>query len=409
MRTDSRPLVVIESHPVQYHAPVYRLVEEAHGIPVTVIYGSDFSVAGYRDKEFDVSFSWDVDLTTGNDVRFISRVKDGGARSFEEVSSRGLAQMLNTVSGSAVLLTGYSGAFNRAAFSAARKTGWPVLFRAETSDSAISRSSVKSAVRDWTLRRIYSTCARVLPIGSNSLAHYRRLGVPEDKMIFAPYGVNTAAFRCEETDRESLRPETRAEAGLADNDIAILFSGKLSERKGVHILTAAVKLLPPEYRARVVLVFLGSGPEHASLAASCGSEPAVRTLFPGFRNQKQLSPWYHAADMLVLPSLRFETWGLVVNEALHHGVPCVVSDAVGCAPDLIEEGRTGAMAKAGSPESLSAAIVRTAGQLTGPAMRLDCRRKVSGFSLLKAADGIARAWRDVATPAPEMVVGNSFA
>src|SRR5271169_3651044 len=91
MRTENRPLVVIESHPVQYHAPVYRLVQEAHGIPVTVIYGSDFSVAGYRDKEFDASFSWDVDLTAGNDVRFISRVNEGGASSFDKVSSRGLA------------------------------------------------------------------------------------------------------------------------------------------------------------------------------------------------------------------------------------------------------------------------------------------------------------------------------
>jgi glycosyltransferase involved in cell wall biosynthesis len=408
MKTENRPLVVIETHPVQYHAPVYRLVEEAYGIPVTVIYGSDFSVAGYRDKEFNASFSWDVDLTAGNNVRFLSRAREGGAQSFEEVSARGLSRMLEAVQGSAVLLTGYSRWFNIAAFYAARKTGWPVLFRAETSDQAAARHSVKSAIRDWTLRRLYSLCARVLPIGSNSYAHYRRLGVPEEKMIFAPYCVNTAPFRCEETDRDTLRPATRAEIGLAENDVAILFSGKLSERKGVHILTAAAKLLPSDLRARVVLVFLGSGPEQALLEASCRSEPGVRALFPGFRNQTALSPWYHAADMLVLPSLRFETWGLVANEALHHGVPCVVSDAVGCAPDLIEEGRTGAVAKAGSPDSLADAIARTADRVSGPAIRSDCRKKVSDFSALKAADGIARAWREVAA-APEMALRNSFA
>ena len=175
------------------------------------------------------------------------------------------------------------------------------------------------------------------------------------------------------------------------------------------MLAAAVKLLPPDLLARAVLVFLGSGPERAALEASCRSEPSVRALFPGFRNQTELSPWYHSADMLVLPSLRFETWGLVVNEALHHGVPCVVSDAVGCARDLIEEGRTGAIATAGSPESLADAIVRTAGRLSGPGVRSDCRKKVSDFSVLKAADGIARAWREVANSAPEMALGNSFA
>jgi len=409
MRTDNRPLVIIETHPVQYHAPVYKLVEEVYGIPVTVIYGSDFSVAGYRDKEFNASFSWDVDLTTGNNVRFLSKAKEGGAQSFEEVSARGLSRALQSAGGSAVLLTGYSGWFHIAAFYAARKTGSPVLFRAETSDQAVARHSVKSAIRDWMLRRLYSLCSRILPIGSNSYAHYRRLGIPEEKMIFAPYCVNTAPFQCEETGRDTLRPGIRAEAGLAENDVAILFSGKLSERKGVHVLAAAAKLLPSDLVARVVLVFLGSGPERAVLEASCRSKPSVRALFPGFRNQTELSPWYHAADMLALPSLRFETWGLVVNEALHHGVPCVVSDAVGCARDLIEEGRTGAIAKAGSPESLADAIVRTAGRLSGPGVRSDCRKKVSDFSVLNAADGIARAWREVANSAPEMALGNSFA
>lgn len=401
--------MVIETHPVQYHAPVYRMVREAHGIPVTVIYGSDFSVAGYRDKEFDASFSWDVDLTSGNEVRFLSRVNEGGARSFDQVSSRGLARTLQAARPSAVLLTGYSRLFNIAAFYVARRTGQPLLFRAETSDHAAARDTAKSAIRDWTLRRFYSLCARVLPIGSHSYAHYRRLGVPEDKMIFAPYCVNTAPFRCDETDREYLRPGTRTEIGLKKNDVAILFSGKLSERKGVHILIAAARLLPPALRERAVLVFLGSGPEQASLAASCQSDPVVRALFPGFRNQRALSPWYHAADMLVLPSLRFETWGLVVNEALHHGVPCVVSDAVGCAPDLIEDGRSGAIAKAGSPESLAGAIVRTANRLSNSAIRFECRKKVSGFSLHHAADGIARAWREVAASTPEMALGSALA
>jgi glycosyltransferase involved in cell wall biosynthesis len=409
MKRERRPLVVIESHPVQYHAPVYRLVEEAHGIPVTVIYGSDFSIAGYHDREFNTSFAWDMDLTGGSDVRFLSKAKEGGANSYEETSSRGLAGMLASTNGSAVLLTGYAGWFNRGAIYAAQRSALPLLLRAETSDHAVDRTSLKSAARDWMLRRLYSLCSRLLPIGSRSHAHYRRLGVPEEKIVFAPYCVNTAPFLCNETDRERLRPAARAEIGIERDDVAILFSGKLSERKGVHILTAAVKLLPPALRARVVLVFLGDGPEQPRLAASSQSDPGSRMIFAGFRNQTQLSPWYHAADMLVLPSLRSETWGLVVNEALHHGIPCVVSDAVGCAPDLIEEGQTGAIAKSGSPESLAAAIVRMAGQLSDPGIRSNCRRKVNGFSIAKAADGIAQAWREVARCAPQMALGSSFA
>jgi hypothetical protein len=45
-------LAVIETHPIQYHAPVYRLLQSKYGVPVTAIYGSDFSVSRYHDAEF---------------------------------------------------------------------------------------------------------------------------------------------------------------------------------------------------------------------------------------------------------------------------------------------------------------------------------------------------------------------
>ena len=394
MNREMGPLVITETHPVQYHAPVYKAVQARFGVPVTVIYGSDFSVAGYRDKEFGASFSWDTDLVAGTEVRFLSRVNEGGARSFEEVSGRGMIAAITAAKPSAVLMTGYNGSFYLAALAAARVSGSPILFRAETSDRAVARSTAKSAARDWALRRLYGMCEGVLPIGSNSYAHYRRLGVAEEKMYFAPYCVSTESFRCDESSREELRPAMRSNLGLASGDIAVLFSGKLSIRKGVHVLVEAAKGLPEAIRNRIVLVFLGAGSEKDAVEAACAKLPIIRASFPGFRNQTELSPFYHAADMLVLPSIHSETWGLVVNEALHHGVPCVVSDWVGCAPDLIEEGRTGFVSSAGSASSLAQAIERTAALAGDAATRERCRRKANAFSVEAAAEGIARAWRE---------------
>ncbi|MBV9134363.1 MAG: glycosyltransferase, partial [Chloroflexi bacterium] len=71
-------LAVIETHPIQYHAPVYRALQRDFGIPVTAVYGSDFSVIGYRDAEFATTFAWDTDLLSGYAARFLSRVSDGG-------------------------------------------------------------------------------------------------------------------------------------------------------------------------------------------------------------------------------------------------------------------------------------------------------------------------------------------
>jgi len=386
------PLAIIDTHPVQYRAPVYQTLARDLGIPVTVIYGSDFSVAGYRDREFGSSFSWDTDLLSDTNARFVARVEDGGADCFENLTPRGLGGAIAESGASAVLATGYRPMFNLAAVLEARMRRIPVLFRAETADVFPSRGG---ALRSAGLRALYSLCHRVLPIGASSRAHYRRLGVPESKMTFSPYCVSTAPFRCEERDREALREPLRCDWGLAPGDIAVLFSGKLSERKGVHTLVEAIKRLPAARRSGMVLVFLGTGAEQQALERACAAEPAVRAIFAGFRNQTELSPYFHAADVFVLPSLRGETWGLVVNEALHHGLPAVVSAAVGCAPDLIEDGVTGAVAETGSAESLADSIERVLKFAAEPETRARCRQKVSGYSTLAAASGIARAWFEI--------------
>jgi glycosyltransferase involved in cell wall biosynthesis len=141
-----------------------------------------------------------------------------------------------------------------------------------------------------------------------------------------------------------------------------------------------------------VVVFLGSGELRETLQELAQSLPSIKAVFLGFQNQTLLSRYYHAADMLILPSQHSETWGLVVNEALHHGLPCVLSEGVGCAPDLIDPGVTGGIFETGSICSLAAAIRRVRALIGRPEIREKCRQKVSGYTVAKAAEGIARAY-----------------
>jgi len=385
-------LAVIETHPVQYHAPVYRALQQQHGVPVTVIYGADFSVAGYRDPEFGASFKWDTDLLSGYSSVFLSRVATGGAGSFETVSTAGMRGALAELRPSAVMILGYSPRFNRVAWFEARRTGLPVLFRGETSDAAQERSWLKSRVRGAALGLAYRSCERCLYIGTRSREHFERLGVPADRLVFAPYCVDTAAFDTGEPARARWRDPMRQELGLADDQIVLLYSGKLSHRKGVDLLVDAARLLPASVRDRIVILLLGEGDRRAELHKQAAETPAVRVIFAGFQNQTRLSRYYHAADMLVLPSRHSETWGLVVNDALHHGLPCVVSDQVGCAPDLITD-RTGVVCPSQSAVSLAAAIDSALGLLGRLEIRHACREVVNGFTVDLAAAGIALAYR----------------
>lgn len=385
-------LAVIETHPVQYHAPVYRMLQQQCGVPVTAIYGSDFSVAGYTDKEFGAAFAWDTDLLSGYSSVFLSKVQDGGAPNFDEVSSTGLRTVLGGLRPDAVMVVGYSPSFNRAAWYEAWRSGRPILFRGETSDASDSRSWLKNQGRRAALALAYRSCARLLFIGRHSQEHFRRMGVSGGRLVFSPYCVDVTPFDTDEAARQRLRAATRRELGVSDDQIVVLFSGKLSRRKGVDLLMQAVKGLPADVRRRIVIAYLGDGALRSGLE-SLAAEPApVRAVFLGFQNQRRLSRYYHAADLLALPSRFNETWGLVVNEALHHGLPCVVSDRVGCMPDLVEAGRTGESFPADSEPGLTAALARAIA-LTGRAeIRDACRRKVADYSVERAAAGIADAY-----------------
>ncbi|HWE52164.1 MAG TPA: glycosyltransferase family 4 protein [Bryobacteraceae bacterium] len=389
--SSGKPLVAIETHPIQYRAPVYRALRQKYGVPITVIYGSDFSVAGYYDPEFRTQFAWDTDLLSGYEHLFLSTVAQGGGRTYETVSTRGLARALRTLAPGAVLLPGYSPRFHQLAWLQAWLTGRPILFRGETADRPQSSGTIQLQARDRMLGLLYSKCSRLLYIGRRSREHFVLHGCPEEKLVFSPYCVDPGPFQVDENSRSALRSHARAEMGIGHDDRVLLFSGKLSERKGPDLIIEAVRTFPAEERSRTVIVFLGDGEMKPVLEAAAERLPQLGVRFPGFRNQREMSGYFHAADLFVLPSRRNETWGLVVNEALQHGLPCVVSDAVGCGPDLAVQG-TGEVFASGSSEALAEAIQKAFGLAGREEIRDACRRKIASYSVDKAAEGIARAY-----------------
>jgi glycosyltransferase involved in cell wall biosynthesis len=134
---------------------------------------------------------------------------------------------------------------------------------------------------------------------------------------------------------------------------------------------------------------VGNGPLMEATRA-LAEQLRVRTSWRGFVNQGAMPSILAAADCVVLPS-RSETWGFVVSEALAGGTPCVVSDRVGCAPDLVREGVSGAVYTAGDVEGLASALSRVRAGIGRDAItRESCRATVAAFSIANAAEGLCR-------------------
>ncbi len=121
---------------------------------------------------------------------------------------------------------------------------------------------------------------------------------------------------------------------------SFLYVGRLAEEKNVFGLLQSW-LAYRQSGGTWPLVLVGGGPE-AELLRNTAAESGfgAYVTFPGLKNSRELLPFYAAAGCFVLPSTR-EPWGLVVNEAMAAGLPVLVSDRCGCAPDLVADAENG--------------------------------------------------------------------
>jgi glycosyltransferase involved in cell wall biosynthesis len=267
----------------------------------------------------------------------------------------------------------------------------PWVLHAETTDHLLRSSHWKGFARDLCLRALYTRTSALAYIGQRSQRHFQRLGVPERKLFFAPLAVDTDSFESGEADRTRLRRTCRSQLQVPERRVLLLSVGELSKDKDPARIVHALRSLPTLLRMRITLAYLGGGELAPELAQLAAADPSVDVRWITSKTPAERSAYYHAADALVLSSRCAEAWGAVVNEALHHGTPCIVSHQVGCAPDLIVPGQTGEIFEAGNTESLVRAMERIWPRLGTRDCRDQARTRSASFSVDAAASGVAGA------------------
>jgi glycosyltransferase involved in cell wall biosynthesis len=388
-------LAVVTTHPIQYQCPIWKDLARRADMRVRVFFASDFSVRGYVDPGFNQHMRWTVPLLDGYDHEFMGTALIGSRSIGPMIGNGALAKRLRHFRPAACLLNAYAPPFYWHALGVCRLQGIPVILRAETTDVDQDRPLFRRTLRDAALKFFYSGVARFLAIGHNSRAHYERLGVPTEHIGFAPYCVDSDLFESQYARRK--RGIIRSHLGIPENALVVLFSGKLIPKKDPLTLLNAVSCLPAVGDRPVHLMFLGDGELRGRLEEAAATTAAGRVHFLGFQPQEKLGDVYTDADMLVLPSLYTETWGLVVNEALQFGVPCIISDRVGCGPDLIRASDTGFVFPHGDSAALQAAIKSMGEKLITRKEEIHqlCRAQVSGYSVRAAAYAINKAAHSV--------------
>ncbi|MBC7624918.1 MAG: glycosyltransferase family 4 protein [Aeromicrobium sp.] len=375
-------LGILASHPIQYQTPLFR--ELATRCDLHVYFAHSQTPQAQAAAGFGVAFEWDVDLLSGYEHSFLRNLSwrpNSGA--FFGCDTPAIASEIESGDFNVFLVMGWHLKCFWQAIRACQRRGVPVMVRGDSqlgTPRSLLKQAVKALLYPWVIRQ-FDACLYVGERNREYLAHY---GAHADRLFFAPHCVDTKAFA--EAAGAVNRDAVRASWGLVATEKVVLFAGKLIGRKRPADLVQAVARLHVRGHA-AVLVWAGDGPDRQALAA-LGASLDVPMVFLGFCNQSQLPAVYRAADVLALPSEGTETWGLVVNEAMACGTPCVVSDACGCAPNMIVPGVSGAIFGMGDVDALAMAMH---GVLMAPLMPQPIQDISEDYSVAIAANGILAA------------------
>jgi glycosyltransferase involved in cell wall biosynthesis len=260
-----------------------------------------------------------------------------------------------TIAPDAVAIPGWSYPRALAALRWCGRNEVPAIVMSETTESDFSRRWWAEQLK----QRVVSHFGAGLVGGAPHREYLRTLGMPAETIFLGYDVVDNDYFRTGARDARNHEADKREKYELPGS--YFLASCRFIPKKNLPRLIKAYG----KYRRQASddiwdLVLLGEGPERSTVERcieDAGVEQSVH--LPGFKQYDELPTYYGLAGAFVHASTR-EQWGLVVNEAMAAGLPVLVSDRCGCAPDLVEDGRNGFTFDPHDPSALAGLMARVA-------------------------------------------------
>jgi len=370
-------LAILTTHPIQYQVPLWQRLAADGRVPFEVWYLSEHASRLSRDVEFGREFAWDIDMLKGYRYRFLKTPAGATPKTFwRSRITESLPNLFRETKTKVLWINGWQVAAYWQAVWAAHRAGVQVWMRGESNslrEQPIQRSEPRKRLMSHAvngrqmakrvlLGQLFKRVDQFLCIGTANRELYRSYGIPESKLHMAMYAVDNERFAAQAAALRGQRSVVRSQWSIPEDAYCVLFCGKFIPKKHpMDVVKAAQLLLASHPELKIHLLFAGSGELGGELRAACHvvcdaerrkttddglqttdtdnrelitDNAKSRASFTGFLNQTEVSQAYVAADRLVLPSDYNETWGLVVNEAMASGLPCIISDRCGCAPDL---------------------------------------------------------------------------
>jgi 1,2-diacylglycerol 3-alpha-glucosyltransferase len=326
MHSVRRKLLIVTEIIAPYRIPVFNELARRTDIDLHVIFLAETD---------ETQRQWQV---YKDEIQFSYQVLRSWRRRFGKhhcLLNWGIGEALANFSPDVIVCGGYNYLASWLTLRWARGHRTPILLWVEsTAQDRRSRHTLVEFLKTWFMRN----CQGFVVPGKSSFQYLRNYGMAAKTIYVAPNAVNTEFFAQNADSVNSDAVSYRQRLNLPPR--FFLFVGRLIPEKGVFDLLESYMLLDQEMRSQWGLVFVGNGPALSGLQTRVSDLAAGTVQFAGFAQREQLAVYYGLADVFVLPT-HSDPWGLVVNEAMACKLPVIVSDAAGCAEDMVQDGWNG--------------------------------------------------------------------
>lgn len=312
-------------------------------------------------------------------------------RHFSEISPtascRAIGSALDDLKPDLLLVQGWSDTYALAPLCWAAHTGVPAVVTSETQAIDAPRHSWK----EWVKKRVVNRFASALVGGSAHVKYLESLGMDSGRIYTGYDVVDNDHFARGACEARQDAAGYRRRLGVPER--YFLASCRFIPKKNLARLLHGYA----DYRLQAGadachLVLLGDGPLRPDLEA-IRRDLALQdwVSMPGFKPYHELPAYYGLAEAFVHASST-EQWGLVVNEAMAAGLPVIVSNRCGCAPDLVHAGHNGITFDPYDVSALTAALHRMAADTeVRTSMGAESRKLIANWTPEQFADGLEQA------------------
>jgi len=323
-----KKIAIISTHPIQYNAPLFKLLTERKKIEIKVFYTWENSKDKIYDQKFGKEIKWDIPILEGYNFSFVKNISQNqGSHHFKGIVNPSLNQEIEEWKADAILVYGWNFDSHLKAMKYF-KGKIPVYFRGDSTILEESKN-LKTLMRRIWLKYIYHFVDYAFYVGTNNKNYFLKHGLNEKQLLFAPHAIDNERFFDNTGEYSKKAKQWRTELGFNEEDKIIIFIGKFEKKKNPLIIIEAAKHF--ETDKNIKFLFVGNGQMETEMKQNSGKN----VYFLPFQNQSVMPIVYRLGNILCLPSSYNETWGLVVNEALACGLQIIASSKVGCAVDLI--------------------------------------------------------------------------